>query len=288
VFFVRPYVLLLNFDFFQRGIKMLKQLSLRVAGVLCGFLLSVGAIQAPAQTPQTQPSAESVFAHVNRHAVLSRAGDPAATAELSHQLFRNVAIPIELADVLGFSDRMVQAETEYRKGNRPAVHEADIVKAVNNLTNTIGAPQWAHTSQAEVRKLRMHMLVLYPQLMGTSEASDAKGRYKAVSEKLGPMEAAYLATTLLYQKAFNAEYQFTDAEQTQNAALDAATVNAKHLERVQALQDLLHGKTQSISVRDLLTASDHFFSDFGIEPNATVGTVRAAGAIQVAAVKGVQ
>jgi hypothetical protein len=120
----------------------------------------------------------------------------------------------------------------------------------------------------------MHMLVLYPQLLVSREPPDAKGHYKAVSEKLRPMEAAYLATTLLYQKAFNAEYQFTDVEGAQNRKLDAATVNAMHLERTKALQDLLHGNTQAISVRDLMTASDHFFSDLGIEP---ASNMRAAG-----------
>jgi hypothetical protein len=75
---------------------------------------------------------------------------------LAHQLFKNVSIPTDLADALGFTDRIVQAEIASRNGTHPAIHEADVVRAINNLTNTIGAPQWAQTNQLEVRKLRSY------------------------------------------------------------------------------------------------------------------------------------
>jgi hypothetical protein len=110
-----------------------------VAGLLSALLLFS---QAPAQVAsQPSPSSESVFTHVNRQAILSRAGDTPATSELAHQLFKNVGIPTEIADSFGFTDRVVQAETAHRNGTLPAVQEADVVKAVNNLTRTIGAPQ---------------------------------------------------------------------------------------------------------------------------------------------------
>jgi hypothetical protein len=245
---------------------MLKNTRPNGVGWLFALLLC---IQAPAQvTSNANQTGESVFTHVNRQAGLSRAGNSAATADLAHQLFKNVAIPTDLADAFGFTDRIVHAETEYRNGAHAAVHEADVVKAVNNLVTTIGAPQWAHTNPSEVRKLRMHMLVLYPQLIASQEPPDSKGHYKAVSEGMRPMEAAYLATSLLYQKAYNSDYQFTDAEKAQNATLSAAAMKTKHQERIDALQAMLRGKTQSVSMRDLLTASDRFFSDLGVEPTA--------------------
>jgi hypothetical protein len=263
---------------------MLRLRSLGVAGILCALILG---IQAPAQVgSQASPTGESVFAHVNRQAELSRSGNSAATAELARQLFKNASIPTDLADALGFTDRIVQAEIGHRNGTHPAVHEADVVKAVNNLTNTIGAPQWAQTNRVEVRKLRMHLVVLYPQLMASQEPADANGHRKAVNESLRPIEASYLATSMLYQKAFNSEYQFTDTERAQNSLLDPSVVNSKHLERVKTLQDLLHGRTQAISVRDLLTASDHFFSDLGIEPATNLGAMAPSIVVQTAAAKG--
>jgi hypothetical protein len=177
-----------------------------------------------------------------------------------------VAIPTDLADAFGFTDRIVHAEAEYHNGGHPAVHESDVVKAVNNMVTAIGAPQWAQTSPAEVRRLRMHMLVIYPQLIASQEPPDSNGHHKAVSNNLRPIEAAYLATTMLYQKAYNSEYQFTEAEKAQNATLSLDAVKAKQRERIDSLQAMLHGKTQSVSVRDLLTTSDRFFSDLGVEP----------------------
>jgi hypothetical protein len=255
----------------------------RVAGLLSALFLC---IQAPAQvTPENNPIRESVIAHVNRQAVLARAGDASATLELAHQMFLNAGIPIEVADSFGFTGRIIQAETDYRNQAHPATHEADIVKAVNNLTSTIGAPQWVNTNPAEVRKLRMHMLAAYPQLLASHEPPDAKGHRKAVSENLSPMEAAYVATHLLYQKAFNADYQFTSAEVAQNKKLDAATVKAKHLERTQAFQDLLQGKSQSISVRDLLTASDRFYGDLGIPPTTYMGSLKSTISNELTVIK---
>jgi hypothetical protein len=271
-------------SFFRKGNAMLKQRHSSVAGMLCAFLVC---IQAPAQViSQANPAGESVLTHVNRQAISSRSGNSAATADLTHQLFTNAGIPTELADAFGFTDRIVQAEVAYRNGTHAAIHETDVVKAINNLTSTIGAPQWAHTSQPEIRKLRMHMLVLYPQLMASQDPPDTKGHRKAVSDNMRPIEASYLATALLYQKAFNSEYQFTDAERAQNMKLDAAAVNANHLARVQTLQDLLHGKTNTISVRDLLTASDHFFSDLGIAPATNLSVVNYSPISPISVTKG--
>jgi hypothetical protein len=73
----------------------------RVAGLLSALFLC---IQAPAQvTPENNPVRESVVDHVNRQAVLARAGDASATLELAHQMFLNAGIPIEIADSFGFT-----------------------------------------------------------------------------------------------------------------------------------------------------------------------------------------
>ncbi len=246
-----------------------------LAVVAVGYLFAiVPCNQMPAQVaPPVVFSGESVYAHVNHQAVLSKAGDITATADLAHELFKSVAIPTEVADAFGFTDRIVRADVAYQQKTLPAVHESDIVKAINNIVSTIGGPQWARTNQVEVRKLRMHMLVLYPQLLASRERPDGNGHRKAVGDNLRPIEAAWIATTMLYQKAYNADYQFTETENAQNAKLSTSAMKAKRQERVDVLQAMLHGKTQSISVRDLVTASDRFFSDLGIQPSTLFGSV---------------
>jgi hypothetical protein len=145
------------------------------------------------------------------------------------------------------------------------VHEGDIVKAVNNLANAVEAPAWVRTNQAEVRKVRMGLLTAYPRLFASEEPPDDSGHYKAVSESMRPVEAAYIAVCILYQKHYNADFQFTDEEKAQNARLDAATVKARHLERTQFFGSLLGGQSSQVSVRDLQSAADYFFDDLGIE-----------------------
>ncbi len=233
-------------------------------GALASVFIAILCVGVQAQSIPQPRVGESPIAYVNRQAVLSRTGNQPATVELVHQLYKTVGVPEELGDTLGFTNRITQAEVDYRHRAHQAVHESDVVNAVNNLGTTLGAPQWAHTNLTEVRKLRMHMVAIYPQLIAGHEPPDSKGHYKAVSDSMGPMEASYLATTLVYQKAHNSDYQFTDAEKAQNAGLDAATVKTKHLERKQAIQNLFSGQNQSIGVLSAFTAVDHFYSDLGV------------------------
>lgn len=226
---------------------------------------------APSSTLPTSQG-KSPDAYVNELADLSRAGNADATRELARQTFRDGGIKSEIADSFGFTERIVQAEAAYRNGMHAPVHEADIVKSVNNLANAVGAPAWVHTGEGEVRKVRMRLLVAYPRLTANHEPPDDSEHYKVPSENIGPVEAAYIAITLLYQKHYNADFQFTDEEQAQNAKLDASTVKAKHLERTQIFGGLVRRQTSSASTRDLLRACDHFFDNLGIDQVATIDT----------------
>jgi hypothetical protein len=274
-----------NLPRIHRGVGNVCFSNMRVAHALLAIALLIKPLfaQSPPQQPiesskptptSTLPDrkGKSVFAYVDELADRSRAGNADATRELTHQMFRNYSIPPEIADPFGLTDRIVQAETAYRDGAHAPIHEADIVNAVNNLANTFGAPAWVRTNQIEVRSLRMRLLVANPRLIASQEPPDANGQYKALSENMRPVEAAYIAISMLYQKRYNALFQFTDEEKAQNAKLDAETVKAKHLERVQVFESLLRGPSRSASMRDLLTAAGHFFDDLGIEQAAEPST----------------
>src|SRR6202042_2667649 len=118
-------------------------------------------IQAAKPTPPSNlpvPKGGSAFAYVNELADLSRAGNPDATRELAHRTFQYNGISTEIADAFGLTDRIVQSETAYRKGMLAPIHEADIVHAINQLVDTVGAPTWVLTNQGQVHKLRMGLL----------------------------------------------------------------------------------------------------------------------------------
>jgi hypothetical protein len=199
---------------------------------------------------------------VNDQAVLARAGNSQAIASLSSTIFQRVGIPVEVADAFHYTARLAQAETDYRNGMHAAVHEEDLVRAINNLAHTLGAPEWAYTTQPEVRKLRMEFMVRYPQLLANQVPPDEKGRFQALSNNISPIEATFLATSLIYQKLYSPEYQMTAQEKAAGgkAAISAATFR----QRTQQLSDILHGKTQNLSLFDLVHAADGLFSDLGI------------------------
>ena len=214
--------------------------------------------------PDSHRGPQSSYAHINQQAELSRAGDVNATLEVTHELFRRTEIPIDFADAFGFTDRIVNAEIEHHRGRRPRVSEGDVANAVNHLAETAGAPSWVKTNQNEVRQLRMHMLVLYPNLLTSREPADKDGHRKAISDGLRPIEAAYVATTMIYQKLNNPEYQFTPAEKQQHQSLAPDALRAKHDERLAQARQFARSLPNNHSMRDLLAAGDRFFNDLGI------------------------
>ena len=201
-----------------------------------GLLLAVAMTcnRGPSETPnQTSANHRSFYSVLNDQARHERAGETSAIAVLARGAFSNAGIPPEIADAFGLTDRIVQAQKNYRAGAQPAVHETDIVTAVNNFAGSIGTPAWTHTTQAEVRKLRMHMLVVLPQLFANQAPPDAKGRYRILNPDLSPLEASFLTVTMLHAKVFSEEFQFTAAEQAQNQKLDPAAVKAVHFQRTE-------------------------------------------------------
>jgi len=236
------------------------------ASLTASSLFAQTAVQpAPAAQPsQAKAPLTLVETHrqVNRQAALIHAGNPQAIAGLSGTIFQRVGIPVEVADAFHYTGRLAQAETDYRNGSHAAVHEEDLVRANNNLARILGAPEWALTTQAEVRKLRMEFMVRYPQLLANQAPPDANGKFQALSANISPTEAAFLATSLIYQKLYSPEYQMTASEQAAGGtdAVPAATFQ----QRTQQLSDILHGKTQNLSLFDLVHAADGLFSDLGI------------------------
>jgi hypothetical protein len=216
-----------------------------------------------AQTPSPRTDIHQIPTHVyiDSQAVLAKEGSETAIRNLTGQLFANAGIPKEVTSALGFNERVVQAELNYRKGLHPAVQTADIVKAVNNLSNSIGAPTWAHTDAQEVTKLRMWLLVLYPHMIASSTPHQADGNLELLSPKMSPIEASYIATILIQQKLWNSYYQLSPAER-----IDAQAAIKLSAQRGAQLRAAIQGGTQGHSVRDLLSIADGFFTDLRIDP----------------------
>lgn len=249
---------------------MFARRNIRFAGG-ASLALLVLCSQSPAQ-PKPQPDVRPAsIIRTNQEAALLHAGDTAAITDLAHQMFQSVGISIEVADLFGFTDRVVQAEKAYLQGEQLPIQEADVVRAINDLANSAGTPAWTHTSVSEATKLRVRLTVLYPQLMAYQGPPDSKGGYKLFGAEMSPLQAAYLATSLVYQKIYNSDYQFTAAEQKANAKLDAAAVEQTHFERVQSIINLVRGVPPEDSLKRFEPLIANFFTDLGIRP-ASSGT----------------
>ncbi len=177
---------------------------------------------AHAMALQGSPDKPHTLVEIHRRldnlALRSRQGDAQAIAQLSQTVFQRVGVPPEVADSFHFTQRLAQAETDYRNGVHASVHEEDLVRAHNNLAHTLGAPEWAYTSQLEVRRLRMQFMARYPQLLANQAPPDQRGHFQALGNSIGPIEAAFLATSLVYQKIYNREYQLSAQEQAAGGA----------------------------------------------------------------------
>lgn len=223
-------------------------------------------------TQHAQPTAsrgKSDYAIANEEVALSRAGDADATVALAHEMFRNAGIPTQIADSFGYTRRVVQAQTEYQKGTLPPIHEKDIVTAVNNLANSLGLPAWAHTTQPEVRKLRVRLFLAIPQLFVSHAPPDAQGHHQLLSPDMSPLEAGYIATTMLYMKTFSSDFQFSDKERAQYQSQVRGALVAEQQRRETLMLNIIQGRSSSVSVADLLPAADHLFDDLGIRKQTT-------------------
>jgi hypothetical protein len=191
------------------------------------------------------------------------------TTDLVHGIFGNAGIPPEIADAFGYTNRIAQAHKNYRSGAQSVVHEEDVVNAVNNFANSIGTPVWTHTTQAEVRKLRMHLLAEMPQLFANQAPPDANGHRQILSPNMSPIEASFIAITMLHVKVFSKDFQFTASELAQNQQSDPATVDAIHRQRTRMMLDTIQGRSNTVSLRDLLVAADNLLTDLKIPEIST-------------------
>ena len=236
---------------------------------LCLVVVVCCALATQAQTqksppPDTSPRTIPRYRQIDQLAVRSRSGDKPSTLLLTHMLFENASVPDPVADAMGFTDRVSRAEAEFQSGAHAPVHEIDIVRAVNHLMEGVAAPQWASTSLPEVHRLRMHLLVGYPHLIASPQPPDSKGHRKPLAETMSPIEATFIATTLVYQKAYNPDYMFTPAELAQQASADVANRKTEQIQRQALLEKTFHGQNDSVSWHDLINASNLFFDDLNM------------------------
>lgn len=235
------------------------------------LLMALNSSLAQSSQPKV-PVGKSDYALADEKVSVAREGNLSATIDLAHEMFRNAGIPSQAADAFGYTTRVVQAHRDYLQGKSHSLHEEDIVAAINRFATTLRLPAWAHTNQEEARKLRIHLFLAMPQLFGNHEAPDANHHHQLVSANMSPMEAGYIASTLLYMKAFNPKYQFSDAERSEYKSQGATVLTTERKNRLALMQKIVTGHSDSVSVIDILPAADQLFTDLGMPQSSNLNS----------------
>jgi hypothetical protein len=250
----------------------------RVWGVLCSLGLASSALLAlGGPTTHTPSTAKLTPLETMRDARLVHQGNVPAMFALTHDLFARSGVSPDIADGLGFTSRVVNAEKAYRAGYGRSISESDLVGAVNAFADTIGAPPWAHTTTGEITRLRMSLVVSNPELFADHSGPDAKGHYHALNASMSPLEVSYIITTLIYQKIYNPTFEMTDSEYAARYSMTRAQLTRLHIQRESQLLSLARGTSGDVSLQDILGATDRLFTQLGMPQDRGSGTTSIPG-----------
>ena len=118
-----------------------------------------------------------------------------------------------------FKERLIQAEINYRSGRKAGIPEGNIVRVIDELAQTLNAPDYARTDEDEVRDTRLVISYMMPhfiiqqRLAAGEESTD--GLPYTLNPTMSPLEAAYVARFLIMQKEINESSQITRAERAE-------------------------------------------------------------------------
>jgi hypothetical protein len=130
-------------------------------------------------------------------------------------------------------DRLVQAEISYRNGAQPGVSEQDITKLVNSFADKLGVPSYAKTSSRQVRVLRMQLAFSSPTFMAAGFMHENMKVGESISERMSPLQAAHLISSLIDQKLINPEFQ-VEPEEWERVHLASAMEKVQQMKQLRA------------------------------------------------------
>lgn len=113
-------------------------------------------------------------------------------------------LPKEVADEA--KERLITAEIDYREGRGGAIAETSVVRLIDKLANSWNAPAYARTNQHELRRFRVNLVQLMPDLATRNSAKSL------IAADMSPLEATYVTLLLIEQKTINPAYQLTPLE----------------------------------------------------------------------------
>src|SRR3989441_7040973 len=124
-------------------------------------------------------------------------------------------------------DRLSWAEMQYRRGLGKGVTEQSIVNFTNLLVEKFGLPDYARTSQRQVRFMRMFLMMHNPVFMGQGAVRPDIQVGEPINEEMSPLQAVHVLLEVLGHKYSDENFQLTpeewDREQASRATQTRAT-----------------------------------------------------------------
>jgi len=243
--------------------------------LFCGALIAAGipcltAIRASSISVSADEGPS--WDRINRAASAVKSGDERTTRQLADEVFKHHGINqfTVLPPVASMKDRLVNAELHYQNGEGGAINEGQIAGAVNQLADTLGAPSYAHTTEQEVKKVRLRMLTLYPSFVGRGPSSRRDDSHPHFDENMGPLEAFHVTATMLHQKVFNPEFQISEQEAKDSSLQTSSTDGAilakgnSHGERTNEMLTVVQQHVAVIKPSDLAEQCGHTLDLLGV------------------------
>jgi hypothetical protein len=174
------------------------------------------------------------------------------------------------ASAASIKDRIVAAELAYQDGKTAGIPPARLVATVNQLARQFNAPAYAYTDLAEVGRLRIRMLTLYPSLIGRGPAATRNDLQPHFEKNMAPIEAFHVVATLVHQKIFNPRFQMSAKERRAGRVSMIARTRvlgppaAASQLRTQEMLAKIGSRAATMSFRDVLSQSEQALDTLGI------------------------
>ena len=176
-----------------------------------------GAEFSPVEAETSNP-----LSNINSRSKAANNGGETEIRALADEIFTSYQFdeaPAGVSD--NIKERLVRAEISYRGGKgQQGISDASIVRAVNYLSQKVGAPAYARTNVFELRRMKAGILPYTANLQARSRAEQLTNGVltranDATRPSMSPLEATFFMTVLVQQKQFNSEYQLTQKEYVQ-------------------------------------------------------------------------
>lgn len=256
--------------------KRIKLFASLLAGSLLASVIWVAVAQEVSSTKETHKRPQGAWDQVNRTARNVKTGDRRAIQSLVDEVFLANGLDGYIsASASSVKERLVSAEIDFQNGTGDGIETKNIATSINQLVENLKLPAYAATNVAEVNKVRLRMLTLYPDLIGRGSAAKRNNSRPSFAEKMSPVEAFHIAATLLRQKVFNPEFQLTVTEQQEisnrtktihqaKTTLAKETPVAPTSERTHEMITAIREAGKSMSFRDMLDQSEQSLDLLGI------------------------